>query len=244
MKFVHLQCQTVFSLLKSACKIDELVIRAKELGFSSLAITDENVMYGVIPFYKACKKNGIQPIIGLTASIFSEEEERSYPLVLLAENEIGYQNLLKISSSIMTKSKEGIPKKWLAHYAKGLIAISPGKDGEIEQLLLEDKESQAEEVAHTYQNMFSNFYISLQHHAIQDELLLQEKLPEFINKVNVPVVATNDVRYINQSDALVHECLLSVEGGTKMTDPDRPRMKTDQYYLKSSDEMGALFSHL
>lgn len=243
MKFVHLQCQTVFSLLKSACKIDELVIRAKELGFSSLAITDENVMYGVIPFYKACKKNGIQPIIGLTASIFSEEEERSYPLVLLAENEIGYQNLLKISSSIMTKSKEGIPKKWLAHYAKGLIAISPGKDGEIEQLLLEDKESQAEEVAHTYQNMFSNFYISWQHHAIQDELLLQEKLPEFINKVNVPVVATNDVRYINQSDALVHECLLSVEGGTKMTDPDRPRMKTDQYYLKSSDEMGALFSH-
>ncbi|MGE6399406.1 DNA polymerase III subunit alpha [Bacillus cereus] len=243
MKFVHLQCQTVFSLLKSACKIDELVIRAKELGFSSLAITDENVMYGVIPFYKACKKNGIQPIIGLTASIFSEEEERSYPLVLLAENEIGYQNLLKISSSIMTKSKEGIPKKWLAHYAKGLIAISPGKDGEIEQLLLEDKESRAEEVAHTYQNMFSNFYISLQHHAIQDELLLQEKLPEFINKVNVPVVATNDVRYINQSDALVHECLLSVEGGTKMTDPDRPRMKTDQYYLKSSDEMEALFSH-
>lgn len=243
MKFVHLQCQTVFSLLKSACKIDELVIRAKELGFSSLAITDENVMYGVIPFYKACKKNGIQPIIGLTASIFSEEEERSYPLVLLAENELGYQNLLKISSSIMTKSKEGIPKKWLAHYAKGLIAISPGKDGEIEQLLLEDKESQAEEVARTYQNMFSNFYISLQHHAIQDELLLQEKLPEFINKVNVPVVATNDVRYINQSDALVHECLLSVEGGTKMTDPDRPRMKTDQYYLKSSDEMGALFSH-
>lgn len=91
--------------------------------------------------------------------------------------------------------------------------------------------------------MFSNFYISLRHHAIQDELLLQEKLPEFINKVNVPVVATNDVRYINQSDALVHECLLSVEGGTKMTDPDRPRMKTDQYYLKSSDEMGALFSH-
>ncbi|MBJ8109852.1 DNA polymerase III subunit alpha [Bacillus cereus group sp. N6] len=244
MKFVHLQCQTVFSLLKSACKIDELVVRAKELGFSSLAITDENVMYGVIPFYKACKKHGIQPIIGLTASIFSEEEEKSYPLVLLAENEMGYQNLLKISSSIMTKSKEGIPKKWLAHYAKGLIAISPGKDGEIEQLLLEDKESQAEEVARMYQSMFDNFYMSLQHHAIQDELLLQEKLPAFMSRINVPVVATNDVRYINQSDALVHECLLSVESGTKMTDPDRPRLKTDQYYLKSSDEMEALFSHV
>lgn len=201
-------------------------------------------MYGVIPFYKACKKHGIHPIIGLTASIFSEEEEKSYPLVLLAENEIGYQNLLKISSSIMTKSKEGIPKKWLAHYAKGLIAISPGKDGEIEQLLLEDKESQAEEVARAYQNMFGNFYMSLQHHAIQDELLLQEKLPAFMNRVNIPVVATNDVRYINQSDALVHECLLSVESGTKMTDPDRPRLKTDQYYLKSSDEMEALFSHV
>ena len=86
--------------------------------------------------------------------------------------------------------------------------------------------------------------MSLQHHAIQDELLLQEKLPAFMNRVNIPVVATNDVRYINQSDALVHECLLSVESGTKMTDPDRPRLKTDQYYLKSSDEMEALFSHV
>ncbi len=119
MKFVHLQCQTVFSLLKSACKIDELVVRAKELGYSSLAITDENVMYGVIPFYKACKKHGIHPIIGLTASIFSEEEEKSYPLVLLAENEIGYQNLLKISSSIMTKSKKVFRRNGLRIMRKG-----------------------------------------------------------------------------------------------------------------------------
>ncbi|SDY57847.1 DNA polymerase III subunit alpha [Bacillus sp. 166amftsu] len=243
MKFAHLQCQTVYSLLKSACKIDELIVRAKELGFSSLAITDENVMYGVIPFYKACKKNGIQPIIGLTASVFSEEEERAYPLVLLAENEIGYQNLLKISSTIMTKSKDGIPKKWLSHYAKGLIAISPGKDGEIEQLLLEGRDEIAEEVARSYQNMFGSFYMSLQHHAIQDELFLQEKIPQFINEMNIPVVATNDVRYVNQSDALVQECLLSVQSGTKMTDPDRPRLKTDQYYLKSAVEMQALFSH-
>lgn len=243
MKFAHLQCQTVFSLLKSACKIDELVVRAKELGFSSLAITDENVMYGVIPFYKACKKHGIQPIIGLTASIFSGEEEGTYPLVLLAENEIGYQNLLKISSAIMTKSKEGIPKKWLAHYAKGLVAISPGKDGEIEQLLLQGRDELAEEVARAYQNMFGSFYMSLQHHAIQDELFLQEELPQFASEIGIPMVATNDVRYVNQSDALVQECLLSVQGGTKMTDPDRPRLKTDQYYLKSSAEMGALFSH-
>ncbi|KEK22025.1 DNA polymerase III subunit alpha [Bacillus gaemokensis] len=244
MKFVHLQCQTVYSLLKSACKIDELVVRAKELGFSSLAITDENVMYGVIPFYKACKKMGIQPIIGLTASVFSEEEEQSYPLVLLAENEVGYQNLLKISSSIMTKSKDGIPKKWLAHYAKGLIAISPGQEGEIEQLLLQGQDELAEEVARTYQKMFGSFYMSLQHHAIQDELFLQEKIPEFVSRVNIPLVATNDVRYVNQSDALVQECLLSVQSGTKMTDPDRPRLKTDQYYLKSSAEIEALFSHV
>ncbi|WP_459499143.1 DNA polymerase III subunit alpha [Bacillus sp. C1] len=243
MKFVHLQCQTVYSLLKSACKIDELVSRAKELGFSSLAITDENVMYGVIPFYKACKKNGIQPIIGLTASVFSEEEEQAYPLVLLAENETGYENLLKISSTIMTKSKDGIPKKWLAHYAKGLIAISPGKDGEIEQLLLQERDEIAEDVARGYQKMFGSFYMNLQHHAIQDELVLQEKIPQFANEIGIPVVATNDVRYVNQSDALVQECLLSVQNGTKMTDPDRPRLKTDQYYLKSASEMEALFSH-
>ncbi|EMA6342674.1 DNA polymerase III subunit alpha [Bacillus cytotoxicus] len=244
MKFVHLQCQTVYSLLKSACKIDELVARAKELGFSALAITDENVMYGVIPFYKACKKMGIKPIIGLTASVLNEEEERAYPLVLLAENEVGYQNLLKISSTIMTKSKDGIPKKWLVHYAEGLTAISPGKDGEIEQLLLQGKDELAEEIARTYQNMFGHFYMSVQHHAIQDELLLQEKVAEFVRNRNIPIVATNDVRYINQSDALVQECLLSVQSGTKMTDPDRPRLKTDQYYLKSSAEMEALFSHV
>ncbi|MDM5190284.1 DNA polymerase III subunit alpha [Bacillus sp. DX4.1] len=244
MKFVHLQCQTVYSLLKSACKIDELVSRAKELGFSSLAITDENVMYGVIPFYKACKKAGIQPIIGLTASVFNEEEDQSYPLVLLAENEAGYENLLKISSTIMTKSKDGILKKWLAHYAEGVLAISPGKDGEIEQLLLQGKDEAAEEVASTYKNMFGSFYMSLQHHAIQDELLLQEKLLQFVSSMKLPVVATNDVRYVKQSDALVQECLLSVHSGTKMTDPDRPRLQTDQYYFKSSAEMEALFSSM
>lgn len=241
---MHLQCQTVYSLLKSACKIEELVSRAKDLGFSSLAITDENVMYGVIPFYKACKKAGIHPIIGLTASVLSEEEERSYPLVLLAENEAGYQNLLKISSSIMTKSKEGIPKKWLSHYANGLIAISPGKDGEIEQLLLQGKDEAAKEAANMYQNMFGSFYMSLQHHATQDELFLQEKLPQFVSTMNIPAVATNDVRYVHQSDALVQECLLSVHSGTKMTDSDRPRLQTDQYYLKSAAEMEALFSHV
>ncbi|MEI4799969.1 DNA polymerase III subunit alpha [Bacillus sp. NPDC077411] len=244
MKFVHLQCQTVYSLLKSACKIDELVYQAKELGFSALAITDENVMYGVIPFYKACKKAGIQPVIGLTASIWNEEEDQSYPLVLLAENETGYRNLLKISSSIMTKSKDGIPKKWLAHYAGGLIAISPGKDGEIETLLLQGKHEAAEEVAKMYKNIFVSFYISVQHHAIQEELLLQEELLPFAKQLEIPLVATNDIRYVKQSDAIVQECLLSVHSGTKMTDSERPRLQTDQYYMKSASEMEALFASI
>ncbi|WP_369902309.1 DNA polymerase III subunit alpha [Bacillus manliponensis] len=242
MKFVHLQCQTVYSLLKSACKVDELVSRAKELGFTSLAITDENVMYGVIPFYKACKKVGVKPIIGLTAFVQGEEEDSSYPLVLLAENEEGYRNLLKISSAIMTKSKVGIPKKWLAHYGAGLIAISPGKDGEIEQLLLAGQEETAAIVASAYCNMFTSFYVSVQHHAVQEELVLQEKLVSFASELNVPIVATNDVRYVKQDDALVQECLLSVHSGTKMTEANRPRLQTDQYYLKSASEMEALFS--
>ncbi|MFX3623930.1 MAG: DNA polymerase III subunit alpha [Ectobacillus sp.] len=243
MKFVHLQCQTVYSLLKSTCKIEELVRRAKELGQEALAITDENVMYGVIPFYKACQKEGIKPIIGLTASVLTEENT-SYPLVLLAENEIGYQNLIKISSAIMTKSKEGIPKRWLSRYADGLIALSPGRNGEIEQALLNGEEEMAKAAANMYQGMFSQFYLSVQQHGLKEERALHAKLIKLHEEMGIPLAATNDVRYIHKEDALVHECLLSVAHSTKLTDEGRPRLETEEYDLKSAQEMCSLFSHL
>jgi DNA polymerase-3 subunit alpha len=242
-KFVHLQCQTVYSLLKSTCTIEELVRRAKDLGMEALAITDENVMYGAIPFYKACKKEGIKPIIGLTASVL-QEDGISYPLVLLAKNEEGYRNLIKISSSIMTKTKNGIPKKWLARYADGLIAISPGKNGEIEQYLLQREEEKARQSLRAYQSMFPDFYLSLQNHDLAEEHWLNTQLQQLHEETGVPLVATNDVRYIYKEDALVHECLLSIEGGTKLTDEQRPRLETNEYELKAPEEMEELFAYM
>lgn len=242
--FVHLQCQTVYSLLQSACKIEPLVRRAKELGFQALAITDQNVMYGVIPFYKACKAAGIHPIIGLTASVLEEGASSSYPLVLLAETETGYQNLLKISSTIMTKTRDGIPKKWLARYAEGLIAISPGLNGEVEQLLLQQEDEQARTVIADYLEMFSSFYLSIQNHGLPEERLLQARLLQLSEDMHVPLVAANDVHYVDKTDAFVQDCLLCIEHGVKVEDTNRPRLKTEEYDLKSVEQMEGLFSFL
>ncbi|MCP8967438.1 DNA polymerase III subunit alpha [Ectobacillus ponti] len=244
MSFVHLQCQTMYSLLKSTCRIEELVKAAKEMGFQALAITDENVMYGAIPFYQACLREGVQPIIGLTASVWNETDGKAYPLVLLAENEAGYQNLLKISSAIMTKSKEGIPKKWLARYAEGLIAISPGPAGEIEQAVLRRDYEAAKSAVRQYQLLFAAFYLSIQNHDTAAEYFLYEQLRPLAAELDVPFVAANDVRYVKREEAFVHECLLAIESGTKMVEEGRPRLETDEYYLKSSAEMNGLFAHL
>lgn len=242
--FVHLQCQTVYSLLQSACKIEPLVRRAKELGFQALAITDQNVMYGVIPFYKACKAAGIHPIIGLTASVSEEEASLSYPLVLLAETETGYRNLLKISSVIMTKTRNGIPKKWLSHYAEGLIAISPGVNGEVEQLLLQQENEQARKVIAGYKEMFSSFYLSIQNHGLSEERLLQARLLQLSEDMNVPLVAANNVHYVDKTDAFVQDCLLCAQHGVKVEDTNRPRLRTEEYDLKSAEQMEELFSFL
>ncbi|UOY94286.1 DNA polymerase III subunit alpha [Ectobacillus sp. JY-23] len=239
MNFVHLQCQTVYSLLKSTCAIEQVVKRAKELGMEALAITDENVMYGVIPFYKACKKEGIKPIIGLTASVLGGNT--SYPLVLLAENEIGYRNLIKISSSIMTKAKEGIPKQWLSRYAEGIIAISPGQQGEIEQKLLNRQEQEALETVQQYKSMFSSFYLSIQNHDLIQEQWLQARLYQLHLEAGVPLVALNDVRYVHKSEASLHDCLLCIEEGVLVTDEKRTRMESEEYWLKSPEEMEKLF---
>ncbi|MBO9130621.1 DNA polymerase III subunit alpha [Bacillus sp. 165] len=244
MSFVHLQVRTAFSLLSSTCSIESLVKQAKRLGFQALAVTDENVMYGVLPFYKMCKKEGVKPIIGLTASVWNEEEEKAYPLILLAKNYTGYRNLIKISSSIATKSKQGIPKKWLARYAEEIIAVTPGMEGEIEQLLLSNKDEEAASYVKQYQQMFPEFYLNLQNHLIKEERLINAKLLKLSEQLNIPLTVTNDVRYIQKEDALVHECLLSIGQGTKLSDVQRPRLHTDQYYLKTTEEMEELFDYL
>ncbi|HJV32161.1 MAG TPA: PHP domain-containing protein, partial [Bacillales bacterium] len=147
MSFIHLQTYSAYTLLSSTASVENIILKAKQKGFSSLALTDRNVMYGAIEFLKICQKNGIKPIIGLTADVESEDTpSQSYPLVMLAETEKGFKNLLKISSTIQTKAKNGIPMKWLKHYCKGLIAITPGIEGEIEQSIINGNESLAKEL--------------------------------------------------------------------------------------------------
>ncbi|WP_010678404.1 DNA polymerase III subunit alpha [Bacillus timonensis] len=246
MPFVHLQVQSAFSLLSSAAKVDALVKKASSLGFKALALTDENVMYGAIAFYKECIKHGIKPIIGMTASVLSEEEHEhdvAYPIVLLAKSNKGYQNLLKISSAIQTKSKDGIPRRWLTQYREGLIGISPGLEGDIEQSLKDGKYEEALKRANLYKQIFEqeSFYLAVQNHGLREEEVINEKLFQIGAELQVPVVATNHVQYIEQADSFAHECLLSIKNGTKLSDEDRVVLPSKEYYLKSSSEMTELF---
>ncbi|SHQ00296.1 DNA polymerase III subunit alpha [Mycobacteroides abscessus subsp. abscessus] len=245
MSFVHLQVQSAFSLLSSTASVEQLVKGAKEKGFTMLALTDYNVMHGAVAFYKQCLKHEMKPIIGLSVDVQSEiTSNMAYPLVLLAKNQVGFQNLMKISSVVQTKSKEGIPLKWLKHYAAGLFAISPGDAGEIESYLLENNEEQAARCADLYKHIFGadSFFLSLQNHNVPSETSLLNKLVSLGNSHSVQTVVTNNVRYLQQSDSFAHECLLAIKNGEKLQDDDRERLETDQYYLKTSAEMVELFA--
>jgi DNA polymerase-3 subunit alpha len=239
MDFVHLQVKTAYSLLTSSCKIEDLVQKARELGFSSLAITDDNNMYGAIPFYKACMSRGMKPIIGLTVSVYKDESQQQYdPLVLLARNNVGYQNLLKISSASQTMNRQGILKKWLEAYKEGIIAISPGRTGEIEQLILSNESDLAKKQAVEYKRIFqNNFYFSIQNHGLEEERKLNRVLGEWSRELGIPCVATNDVHYLNQEDSFVHDCLLAIKNGSKISDDRREKLPNNEYYFKSKNAM-------
>ncbi|MFD2446320.1 DNA polymerase III subunit alpha [Bacillus sp. CGMCC 1.16607] len=243
MSFIHLHVYSAYSLLSSTIQIEKLVSEAKAKGFPALALTDRNVMYGTITFYKECLKHGIKPILGLTADVLNEEDE-SFPFVFLAKNEQGFQNLLKISSVIKTKSPLGIPIKWLKHYHEGLIVLSPGLEGEIEFHLLNDKIEKAKETVNYYINIFgkSNFYLSLQNHQSEKEEMIHNKLLSLANSTGIKLVATNQVFYLQQKDAFAHECLLAIKNGDKLRDDHREKLESDQYYFKSSSEMVELLS--
>jgi DNA polymerase III subunit alpha len=245
MSFVHLQVQSAFSLLSSTASVEQLVKGAKEKGFTMLALTDHNVMHGAVTFYKQCLKHEIKPILGLTVDVISERTaSKAYPLVLLAKNQAGFQNLMKISSVVQTKSKEGIPIKWLKHYASGLIAISPGRTGEIESCLLDHDNESAGKCVELFKHIFGgdHFYLSLQNHSIPDETSLLNQLVSLSKSHSVQTVVTNDVRYLQPSDSFAHECLLAIKNGAKLQEDERERLETEQYYLKTSTEMVELFT--
>jgi DNA polymerase-3 subunit alpha len=245
MSFIHLHVYSAYSLLTSTASVPELITNAHKKGFTALALTDKNVMYGAIEFYKQCKKNNIKPIIGLTVDVESEITENGhFPLVLLAENDHGFKNLLKISSTVQTKTTNGIPLKWLKPYSKGLIAITPGIEGEIEQYLLSGKEELARESIKKLAAIFGNdnFFLSIQNHQLEQEMTIKDQIQMMSKEMNIPLVVSNRVHYLEKEDMFAHECLLAIKNGDKLQDEQRERLNSDQFYLKTANEMVECFS--
>ncbi|MBL4951142.1 DNA polymerase III subunit alpha [Neobacillus sp. YIM B02564] len=247
MSFVHLHVYSAYSLLTSTAAVPELINNAWEKGFRTLALTDRNVMYGTLEFYKLCKQKGIKPIIGLTVDVSGTvKENEAFPLVLLAENETGYKNLLKISSAVQTKSENGLPVKWLRHYSAGLIAITPGVEGEIEQAILNGELEQGRELIRKFLTIFGkkNFFLSLQNHQLEPEAKIRRQLVLLSKELSVPLVATNQVYYLEQVDTFAHECLLAIKNGDKLQDDTREKLGSDQFYLKTAAEMMECFGDI
>lgn len=242
-EFVHLHINTEFSLLKSSAKIEDLVKQAKELQFSALAITDQNVMYGVIPFYKTCKQNGIKPIIGIELSVASKEVDESR-LILLAKTRKGYQNLLKLSSIaqvVGTNNLKQVEKKHLFSNCTDLVAICSPYKGEVQLLLAEGMEDIAYRKIQEYQDYFgADFYIGIHDHYLASEKQLNLQLVQLSKKGLINLVASNQVMYVQKEDALAHKCLLAIEQGTTLKELSSD-FKSDEYYLKSKQEIEQLF---
>lgn len=256
-KFTHLHVHTEFSLLDGSSKIKEITARAKELGMNSLAITDHGVMYGVIDFYKAAREAGIKPILGCEVYVApgsrfdkeaGESADRYYHLVLLAENNQGYDNLMKIVSHGFTDGfyyKPRVDYALLEQYHEGIIALSACLAGEVQKCLARGMYEAAVDAAYKYQNIFGkgNFFLELQDHGIPDQKYVNQQMMRLTKDTGIDLVCTNDVHYTYADDADAHDILLCIQTGKKVSDENRMRYEGGQYYLKSSDEMAELFPY-
>ncbi|MDW2797463.1 DNA polymerase III subunit alpha [Clostridium boliviensis] len=257
MAFTHLHVHTEYSLLDGSCKIKELTARAKELGMDSMAITDHGVMYGVIDFYRAAKDAGIKPIIGCevyvtSGSRFDRElaggEDRYYHLVLLAENNQGYQNLMKIVSKGFVDGfyyKPRVDYEVLREYHEGVIALSACLAGEVQRYIGRGQYEKGKETALKYQEIFGegNFFLELQDHGIPMQKTVNQGLVRMSSETGIELVATNDIHYTYAEDATPHDILLCIQTGKKVADENRMRYEGGQYYCKSEEEMKKLFSY-
>ena len=257
MAFAHLHVHTEFSLLDGSSKIREIAVQAKKLGYDSLAITDHGVMYGVIDFYRACCDAGIKPVLGCEiyvcpGSRFDKEKGqddfRYFHMVLLAENDIGYHNLMKIVSIGFTEGyyyKPRVDYETLKRYHEGIIALSACLAGEVARYLTMGQYEEAKEAALRYEGIFGkgNFFLELQDHGIADQKLVNQQLLRMSQETGIELVCTNDVHYIFEEDAPAHDILLCIQTGKKVSDEDRMRYEGGQYYLKSEEEMAALFPY-
>ncbi|MBT2660505.1 DNA polymerase III subunit alpha [Bacillus sp. ISL-45] len=245
MPFIHLHVYSAYSLLTSTATVEQLVRDARAKGFSALALTDRNVMYGTVAFYKECLKNSIKPLLGLTVDVVSETlEDESFPLVLLAKNNEGFQNLIKISSAVQTKSPEGIPVKWLKHYASGLIALTSGTQGEIEYYLANGEKEKALKTLDLYKQIFGrdHFYLAIQDQGLPGQEELVEQLARVGTETSTPLAASNQVHYLEKEDSFAQECLLAIKNGEKLQDDAREKLGSSEFYLKPAKEVGELFS--
>ena len=258
MAFAHLHVHTEYSLLDGSNKIKECVARVKELGMNSVAITDHGVMYGVIDFYRAAKAAGIHPVLGsevyvAPGSRFSKEpgqgnEDRYYHLVLLAENDTGYHNLMKIVSRGFTEGyyyKPRVDLEVLEEFHEGIIALSACLAGEVQRYVARGLYEEGKEAALRYERIFGkgNFFLELQDHGIAEQQLVNQGLLRMSRVTGIPLVATNDVHYTYADDVKPHDILLCLQTGKKLADEDRMRYEGGQYYIKSEEEMKALFPY-
>ena len=247
--FVHLHIHSEYSLLDGANRIKDIPVRAKELGMDAIALTDHGVMYGAIDFYKACKKEGIKPIIGCEVYVAPRSRFDKDPnldnkynhLILLAKNIEGYKNLSKLVSSGFTEGfyyKPRIDLEILEKYHEGLICCSACLGGSIATAIIEGEQEQAEKIALWHKKVFGeDYYLELQANRLRKQALVNQKLVELSKKLEIPLIITNDSHYLRKEDAYSHEVLLCVQTGKKMSDEDRMRFETDDFYIKSPSEI-------
>lgn len=253
--FTHLHVHSEYSLLDGAARIKDLVAQAALLGMNALALTDHGVMYGAVEFYKACKEQGIKPIIGcevyFTRGSRKEKGNRKdqpiYHLILLARNMQGYRNLMQIVSIGHLEGyhyKPRVDEETLRAYAEGIIALSACLGGEVSQHLLHDRDEEAKEAAVRYRDIFgTDFYLELQDHGLLEQKKVNAKMIQLSQETGIPLVVTNDVHYVHEQDSALQEVLICIGTGKTLEDEDRLQFDTTQMYLKSAEEMASLFPH-
>jgi len=254
-KFVHLHVHTQYSLLDGSARIKDLIARTKELGMDSIAITDHGAAYGIIEFYKEATAQGIKPIIGCEVyvarrTLYDKEpniDSDYYHLVLLAKNMKGYKNLIKLVSKGFIDGfyyKPRVDHDTIRQYSEGVIALSACLAGEVQSHILAGDLKKAESTALLYKDIFGDdFYLELQDHGLDEQRKVNQELTAMSKKLGIPLVCTNDIHYISREDSKAHEVLLCIQTAKTMEDEDRMRFQTDEFYLKSPNEMCKLFDY-
>jgi len=252
-KFVHLHVHSEYSLLDGLSSCQELAERAVELGMPALALTDHGTMYGAVQFYKACRKAGIKPIIGMETYVAprgrrdrdAKLDRQPHHLVLLAQNDTGYHNLMRLATIAQLEGfyyKPRVDRKVLAEHADGLIILSGCGSSEVSRLLRDGRIEEARRVIAWYRDIFpGRYYLEIQEHDIPELTQVNRHLVALAREFDLPLVATNDVHYAHRKDAAIHDVLLCIQTGKTVTEPQRMRMNGDSYYLRSGEEMAALF---